>query len=301
MKEVIAKNFKDAIKHFGKRSDIGKVDLQYLAEEVGFNPRFEFGEIEELCDSIFKVVNGDATTTAEKGLEQPLKGYWDTEMQKFILTDGHRRFRAIKMGAAKGYEVGLVPFVNSSKNELDRAIAVLSTNTQKKLHPMEMAIQLSKIKELGKSKGKKYTLKDLGSLCGISHVSVSNYLKLRELPEDVQQKIKDGDINYTDALKEFNQAVKQAKKEGKDKKQAKEEAANKVTGEKAPKTEKQPKNGEKVISNDLMERMQTVITQIDSFKEQLEAEKAQFAQLLRKAIVMLKNGANANEIVQTLF
>lgn len=79
--EVLGKDIAET-----KKNDLLKVDPRNIVIEEGFNEREEYGDIEGLCQSIIEV-----------GQLEAVKGYKMRGEEKYVLTDGHRRFRAIMM------------------------------------------------------------------------------------------------------------------------------------------------------------------------------------------------------------
>jgi hypothetical protein len=62
------------------------------------NPRTDYGDIEELMNSIL-----------ENGIRNPLKGF--KKGDKIILKDGHRRMRAVNLALSKGHKIERIPVI----------------------------------------------------------------------------------------------------------------------------------------------------------------------------------------------
>lgn len=299
---------------FGARANQIKLPFDAFHIEDGFNARekYEDSDIEELMNDIFGVVDGKATRSAENGLMYPISGHWDKDLQKFVVTDAHRRYFAIKMGKELGFEVGNIPCQTLSSDPLERAIIVITSNSQKKLEPIERAAQFAKIKALMETETKgKVTLQMLADKLHTNVVEVKNMLELNELPEDVKDKIRNKELAYMTALDEFRALVREAKGKGKSKEEAKEEAKENVTGNgvgggETPDDEETEKDNTKTtkttnaVSASLMERMNNAITLIKDNKSELEGVKKEIAEKLQKFIVLLKNGATAEEAVNAV-
>ena len=73
------------------RSDVFHVSFDDLLMED--NIRYDYGDLMELANSI-----------AENGVKQAVHAYKkkDTVPAKYVVTDGHRRYKAIQMGIQKG-------------------------------------------------------------------------------------------------------------------------------------------------------------------------------------------------------
>lgn len=95
--------------------------------EEGFNARFDYGNIDELSNSII-----------ENGLKIPLKGVKNGE--KFILTDGHRRFKAIQMAFEKGYtDIKITISPEAKQSQEERVLSMITYNSGKPFEMLEEA------------------------------------------------------------------------------------------------------------------------------------------------------------------
>src|SRR5688572_938905 len=84
------------------------------------NPRIEYGDIEELMNSIL-----------ENGIRNPLKGY--EKDGKIVLKDGYRRMRAIKLALERGKKIERVPVIVEKRplNEEERTLEYILYNEGK--------------------------------------------------------------------------------------------------------------------------------------------------------------------------
>jgi ParB family chromosome partitioning protein len=140
-----------------------------------FQPRKEFDEksIEELADSISKY-----------GLLQPVVVIKDEE--NYILVAGERRLRAVKKLAQKKIKAIVLDIDLNSLREL----ALIENIQRENLNPIEIAKSLkSLIDEHG------YTHEELAKIISKSRSYVTNLLRLLNLPESVQEKIKNNEIS----------------------------------------------------------------------------------------------------------
>jgi len=140
-----------------------------------YQPRREFKEeaIKELAESIKK-----------HGLLQPVILVKDGD--EYILVAGERRLRAVKL---LGYENIKAIVVDYSKNDL-REYALIENIQREDLNPIEIAYSLkSLISEHG------YTHEELAKSIAKSRSYVTNLLRIINLPEFVQDKIKNGTLS----------------------------------------------------------------------------------------------------------
>jgi len=135
-----------------------------------YQPRKEFDEnsIKELANSIKKY-----------GLLQPIVVIKDNE--EYILVAGERRLKATKL---LGNEKIKAIIVDYSLDEL-REYALIENIQREDLNPLEVALSLqSLIKEHN------YTHEELANVISKSRSYVTNLLRILNLPEFVQEKIK---------------------------------------------------------------------------------------------------------------
>ena len=118
-----------------------KVPFSKIFVRKGFNLRLEFDDIEELADSI-----------SSEGLRVPLQ----VDLLKdgsAVLLDGERRFRAIKSlrersdELAKKYEYVTVLLNDKDLTDLDRLVAMLTTQSSKHFTPIEEANGFQRLRD----------------------------------------------------------------------------------------------------------------------------------------------------------
>lgn len=207
-----------------KRSSSYFADPSCITRKPGFNPRFDFGEIEELAKSI-----------KANGLLQPLRikrlvGEEITQLGKlFVLIDGDRRLTAIELLIKKGHEFPEgVPavIVDKDQTELTSLIQMFEANTGKAFLPLEEAAAYKRMKDAG------MTVAKICASVGRKQVHVISSLALLEADGELQTAVKDKSINSTTAKKiavhargdkaKQKELVAQAKAVGKDKGKKKE-------------------------------------------------------------------------------
>jgi ParB family chromosome partitioning protein len=147
------------------------------------NARESLGDLSELAASI-KV----------HGILQPIVVQPHPQfLGMFLILAGHRRF-----AAAKTAGLDEVPIVIREKAGPAKAIQVsLVENLQRAdLNPMERAEGLGRLRDMG------MTGRQIAAAIGQGESSVSMYLTMLELPETARVKIRNGEVNRADAVRE---------------------------------------------------------------------------------------------------
>ena len=166
-----------------------QIPFEDLKEREGFNDRTVFEDIDVLCDSIIA-----------HGLEIPITVDVLADGTIFI-SEGHRRYRAIKMAREKDNSLfeTVECFVNGNKvTELERVIKnYTSNNLSRHLKPLEIASNAYKIKHyFGEEKSNEV----VASLMGVSRQTVDNLIMIAEASDDLKNEIKNGDLSFTAAI-----------------------------------------------------------------------------------------------------
>jgi ParB family chromosome partitioning protein len=142
-----------------------------------YQPRknFDKDRLAELADSI-----------RENGLAQPIIVSHDQENGGYELIAGERRLRACELAGLKDIEV----IVRTGQTEKQRLAIALVENLQREdLNAIEAALgYLRLMKEF------KISQTELTKVVGKAKSSISNTLRLLDLPENIQKAIHDGDI-----------------------------------------------------------------------------------------------------------
>jgi len=111
--------------------------------EAGLNVRVDFGNMEELTESI-----------SQAGLFQPLT-VRSGKNGKWIVTDGHRRLKALQSIAKEGFEFDGIPVViESDMKEEDLLLGLLIHNDGKPLNMLEQAEVFNRLEKKGWTTGK---------------------------------------------------------------------------------------------------------------------------------------------------
>jgi len=160
-----------------QRRDILYVDPRVLATEEGFNTRFDFGEIDELKNSII-----------ENGVRIPLRGYKEGEI--FILTDGHRRLMATMKAIEEGVDIARVPFISEKKRSLEeRLLDILLSNDGKRLTSLELGETYRRLVTHG------YSYAEIARKIGKTANHVSDMVKVAESSKELKGMIKEGNVS----------------------------------------------------------------------------------------------------------
>lgn len=125
---------------------------------------------------------------------------------EYQIIDGERRWRAFgklpskpENQAANKYAT-IETIIIDSKSELTGLLANIA---RKEYNPMEYDDALLSLKQ---SLGKKTTDEDVGKFIGKSRVNVTEYLKLHDLPDEIQKKVRKESVVPFNKLKNLAQS-----------------------------------------------------------------------------------------------
>lgn len=189
------------------------VDPLNIIVEDGFNVRQDYGDIDELAQSIIE--NGQIMpVTVVKSTVDP---------DRFVLVDGHRRYRAIQRAKEMGHDF---PFVKALLTKAvtaeQRLLAMIVTGTNSKpFTAVEEAEAYRRLIDRG------YSASDIAAKVGKSPAHVGNLLSLSSMNKDVKDLVSDGtvaasvviaaqrDLKDADSVSEvLKEAVNEAKASG---------------------------------------------------------------------------------------
>jgi ParB family chromosome partitioning protein len=176
---------KDVIRQNTTRGEeVVKIALDKILVRSDFNVRKDYGDIESLANSILE--NG-----------QTIAGRVDALADgTFVLTDGHRRFTAMKLLEEKGHEVFFKAIVNGSRTtEEQRILQMFTTQDNKPLLPVEIAELIQRMINLG------HDVKGVAKKIGKSTTYVSQMLSLSEESVEVKELINQKKITTSAVLK----------------------------------------------------------------------------------------------------
>jgi len=225
-------------KSFVKPEDRVNIVLFVPVDHIRKNPhqpRKEFDEerLEELADSI-----------KEHGLIQPITVRYIGE-KRFELISGERRLRAAKLGGLKE----IPAFIREADDEQSMAFALIENIQREELNPLEVALGYKRLLEEFD-----YTQAQVAERVGKNRSTVTNMLRLLNLPDFIQSALKSNKISMGHARSLITiedeevqkKILEKVVKDGISVRQIEEEvrkisAPSKSTGSKK-KTEKDPSN-----------------------------------------------------------
>lgn len=154
-----------------------------LIIEEGFNPRENYGDMEELKKSI-----------RARGVRDPLEGNRKGEF--FVVRKGHRRTRAVKEILKETGEVILVKFFLEPQfyTEEQRTMDLLVDNTGLHFTPWERSTLVLRAIKYGKSE------EDITEETGLSLVYVRRLLSLATAPQKLINLVREGRVTGSLAM-----------------------------------------------------------------------------------------------------
>lgn len=165
------------------RKDVFLVPPHLLNEEENFNARKEYTGIEEFADFI-----------RENGVLALPPLYVYRKGDKWYISDGHRRIRAVRIVESEGIDVRGVPCMNDPLNEEDRTLALVTRNSGTPLTKMEQGDVFQRMVNFG------YTNTEIAKKIGKSLPYVGQCLALATAPKKVQELLIAGVVNDTTVL-----------------------------------------------------------------------------------------------------
>lgn len=211
---VIRKNSK-------RGEEVIKIEISKVVVRDGFNVRQDYGDIESLANSILE--NGQINAARVDALVDGT----------FVLTDGHRRFKALQLLAEQGHEPLLKAIVNPIRTtEEQRIIQMFTTQDNKQLSPLEVAELIKRLVNMG------YEVSDVAKKIGKSVTYVSNMLSVSEESPEVKKIIEAGQMNVSTLLEVKRNVASQSERTEKIKSAAskgEKVTAESITGKKAKK------------------------------------------------------------------
>lgn len=173
------------------RSDMVTIDIRTIDVNWDDNVRRNYNGIDALAESI-----------KEHGLKDPLKVSKVKGEERYILVDGHRRYKAISSLLEAGVPISRVKAVVVSSNPETRLAEMIITGVQKQnLHPVEQAEAFLRLRNYG------WDVKKIASMLGESGDGkvrlnlVYRYLKLAEAPEAIKQRCLRGEISHDTVIR----------------------------------------------------------------------------------------------------
>lgn len=176
-----------------------------IRRKPGFNPRFDFGEINELADSIKK--NGllfplRVKPCSPSVLVEVSKGVYEVQDNLkgcvYELIDGDRRLTAIELLIKKGVSFAdgvWIEEVAQDQDDVTSLIQMFEANTGKPLLPLEEAAAFKRMREA------KMTISQISHAVQRSVPTITERLALLESDDEVIAAVKGGKVKAVTAQK----------------------------------------------------------------------------------------------------
>lgn len=205
---------RSTIRAIAKNADgLHKINLSLIKIRPRFNARRKGENIsEELYEQMLMIPQLADGIYASNGPDEPLLGDIFKENNKFYITNGERRFRALRHLMATGrdkYPNGsfvedvYVLLNPAGTTDLDRKRKVIATQDNLKLKPIERAYYYLSFKE-----DDGLTHQQIADLLQVSRQTVDNYILATELPADIQDQVDADQIKINVALADFREKRK---------------------------------------------------------------------------------------------
>lgn len=166
------------------------IDPKSIDRREGWNPRFDYGEIEELAESIRSMKFADPSSG---GLLNDIRVKRKAD-GRFELVDGDRRMTAIESLLKKGetFPLGIPAKVEKADaDDTELLIRMFTANTGKQFLPMEQAVAFKRMKDAG------MTLKDIEQRTGASDNTIVGALALLDADDSLKNAVTTGKLKGT--------------------------------------------------------------------------------------------------------
>jgi hypothetical protein len=225
-------------------------DPRRICRREGWNTRFDFGDIQNLAESILVELKRDPSNGGllhDLRVKRLPKDDPRAATADFELVDGDRRMTAIELLLSKGVEfpegVG-IKLVDREQDDLTSLIQMYTANTGKPFLPLEEAAAFKRMRDSG------MTILQIAKAVGKADTHVIETLSLLEADEEVQDAVRTGKVGATvakaiattargdkAAQKDLLAEAKTAKGKGADAKAARARLAKKLLDKKQAKAE----------------------------------------------------------------
>jgi ParB family chromosome partitioning protein len=170
-------------------NDTFMIDFENVGIKPNFNERIDYGDIEELAQSI-----------QENGIRVPLRGHYDKLEDKWLITSGHRRLKAIQELDKKGIKI-VVPIISDVReSDEQRVLGMITDNSGKKFNPVEEAAVIHRL-----IVDHNYTEEQIRDKTGFTKVYICNLKLLIKAPKKVKDLIVNNTLSATLAMKIFRE------------------------------------------------------------------------------------------------
>lgn len=165
---------------------------QIVVDEAKNNKRTDYGDIEELAQSI----------ASESGLKTPILLKKIRGEEKYELIHGHRRMRAIQLLISKGVEFPRVRAFLAPVNytQDDVLLDMIIMNDGKPFNNYEQGLVFVQLK------GRGFTETEISKRVGKSTTHIHNCIEMASLPKVIQNEIAAGNISGGTAVSIFKNA-----------------------------------------------------------------------------------------------
>jgi ParB-like chromosome segregation protein Spo0J len=163
-----------------QRGSAWKAEVKDLVILDGFNCRDDYGDLEGLARQI-----------EEHGVRESLRGYRNGD--QCVITDGHRRYKAIQLLASRGVEIARVPFVieDRKSSDPDYLLTQLLSNSGKPFSALEEAKVVSKLQVYG------WSDQEIAKKSGFELSKVRMLATLDAAPEGMKAQVRAGELTQT--------------------------------------------------------------------------------------------------------
>jgi ParB family chromosome partitioning protein len=186
-----------------------KIPFDNINIRENFNVRITNMDIEELASGIL----------GSNFVTEPIEGDMDSKGY-FYIVEGHRRYYAMKLLRERGHPIKeMEAFVNNGKTkEDDRIFKLFSSQNNKKLEPLEVALVLKRLEGLGYKSG------EIANKIGKSLDYVKDHLALAKEDIEIQHALEEGLITLTSittarkkkvSSRDLKEIIEEKKKKGK--------------------------------------------------------------------------------------
>lgn len=236
-----------------KKSEILWISPKELQVEEGFNVRYDYGNIEELSNSI-----------VENGVKVPLRVYEKKDSGEKVIIDGHRRFKAIQKLLKDGYDDFLVPVIveQNAANEEERVLGMIIYNEGKTLTMLEEAEVYRRLKNFG------WSPSEISRRVGKSITHINNCFVLLGASKKIQQQVKDNKISASSVI--------EALKKGEDTKEVEDNISKTIAQNKGKKVTSKhiTRNSESRANKFTLENLKSIHENMENIVEGDRIEEA---------------------------
>lgn len=159
-----------------RANGVHNIDLTRIMADKQHRVEFDRETLEQLADSL-----------NANGLVQPIVVRWDQGRKIYVIIAGERRFRAAQLAGWKEIKCDVKPD-DISDGEIAE-LQLTENISRKDLNPIEKANAFTDV--INKNG---YTARDLAKKVGVNESTISRYVRLLNLSEDIQNQVASGTI-----------------------------------------------------------------------------------------------------------